>query len=90
MSSVHPTGLRRQKPVEKASQLIVDGKVRLTSARVYEVQGDHDTYLVIADDTAVICPCDARTPLCSHVLAAAIVEQHRRATEQAIAEGSAA
>lgn len=56
-----------------------DGRVRLSdTARVYEVDGDTETYRVMADLDGIFCPCDSHTPLCSHVLAVAAVRERDR------------
>ena len=74
------TGLRKLKPVQKAASLISEGRVRLAAEKViYEVKGDHDTYQVIAGADGIFCPCEARDPLCSHVLAVMQVRSRDRA-----------
>lgn len=61
---------RREQPIQKAARLLLEERVRfLPSAVVYEVDGDHGTYQVIADGPAYRCPCESRNPLCAHVLA---------------------
>lgn len=61
---------------EKAARLRAEGKVKPVPARTYEVEGDHDTYLVTicmggaTGATQMSCTCPARGA-CSHLLAAA-------------------
>lgn len=63
---------RGELSTEKADRLVASGSVsRSEHAQVYRVHGDHRIYRVIADETGIFCPCPARTPLCSHVLAVA-------------------
>jgi hypothetical protein len=71
MSNSHPSALAHTpRAIDKAARLIAAGRVRaVPDARVYVVQGDTDEYRVIASGEGIFCPCAARTPLCSHVLA---------------------
>lgn len=79
MSSEHPIPLRREQPIQKAARLMAEDRVRLSdSARVYLVDGDSETYRVMADLDGIFCPCDATTPLCAHVLAVAAVRERDR------------
>lgn len=67
---------RREQAIIKAARLIADDRVKVDkTAVVYLVSGDHDLYRVIADPGGIFCPCDARGPLCSHVLAVALIRQ---------------
>jgi uncharacterized Zn finger protein len=60
----------------KAERLSRDGSVtRIDDARVYAVEGDHGTYMVLLTNPGVgaWCSCPA-TGLCSHLAAAGLVE----------------
>jgi len=71
-----PRRARRTQPIERAARLIAEDRVMLAAdAQVYRVLGDTDTYNVIASPDGVWCPCPARTALCAHVLAVALVRQ---------------
>lgn len=79
MSVTHPIRTREQ-PIEKAARLIAQDCVHLVpAALVYVVDGDTDNHLVIANQQGIFCSCEARTPLCSHVLAVAQVRQSEQA-----------
>jgi hypothetical protein len=68
-----------EEPIQKAARLIAEGRIHFAPhARVYDVEGDHETYRVIVDPNAgIFCPCPARLPLCSHALAVAqVMIQH--------------
>jgi hypothetical protein len=67
----YPRRLRREQPIQKAARLIAESRVHLTAAQVYMVDGDSGSYRVIAAIDGIYCPCEARTPLCSHALAVA-------------------
>lgn len=87
MSAQHPTPLRaaqpiktsplrREQPIEKAARLISEDCVTpVPDARVYAVAGDTGTYQVVASPDGIFCPCPARTSLCAHVIAVAMVRQ---------------
>ena len=85
----NPAPQHREQPIEKAARLIAEDRVTLShSARVYLVAGDADTYRVIADDDGIFCPCKARTPMCSHVLAVAQSRQLDKALEALLRRGA--
>lgn len=81
MLEQHPTPKRgREQAIEKAARLLADNRVRrMDEARVYEVLGDHETYLVVVDRLGMHCPCPCRVPLCSHVLAVAGLREREAA-----------
>lgn len=67
-------------PLDKAARLVSEDRVHeAPAASVYVVEGDTDTYHVVASAAGIFCPCKARTPLCSHVLAVAQVRGAERA-----------
>jgi hypothetical protein len=69
---------RGEQPIQKAGRLLAEDRVRpLPAASVYLVAGDHGDYRVIADPFGIYCPCEARTPLCAHVLAVAMMRQQQ-------------
>ena len=81
-----PSTLRRVQPIERAARLIAEDRVRLIAgAKVYEVTGDHDVYRVIADQDGIVCPCDARTSLCAHVIAVALIRQRGKPAPERLA-----
>lgn len=93
MPKQHPnsSGLRRagQSSIEKAARLVHEGRVRLYEhTQVYLVQGDTAEYRVIAAPNGIFCPCDARDPLCSHVLATAHVREKERLALQLAQAGA--
>lgn len=73
----------KETTVEKAFRIA--GTVREVPARVYWVQGDHGTYLVVLGGQARFCSCPAgqqalgkmQTPSCSHVKAAAVYQARK-------------
>jgi hypothetical protein len=83
VSNSHPNGLARTpRAIEKAARLIAAGRVQaVPDAHVYLVQGDTGEYRVIADNDGIHCPCQARTTLCSHVLAVTQIRAGERAHE---------
>ena len=83
-----PASRTREAPIEKAARLMAEDRVTLSStARVYLVAGDSDTYRVIADDDGIFCPCKARTPMCAHVLAVAQARQLDETLERLLRRG---
>lgn len=90
----HPTPALRKvgrKPIEKAAQLVSENRVRhLGDVDVYLVAGDSDNYQVIASSGGIFCPCEARTPLCSHVLAVAQIRARDLADNHGVAVGAVA
>lgn len=78
--SQHPTLTRTPRAIDKATRLLSEDRVSfLEDARVYRVTGDHHEYAVVYTPEGIACPCEARTPLCSHVLAVAQTRQRERA-----------
>lgn len=76
-----PTALRKlhEAPIVKAARLVREDRVmRRADTAVYDVQGDHYLYRVVAGPEGIQCPCAARTPLCSHALAVAAVRERDR------------
>lgn len=75
----NPTpGLR--KLFAKADRLIAERRVRLLVANeIYLVEGDTGTYYVAAGVDGIVCPCRARTEMCSHAIAVAAIRGAKRA-----------
>lgn len=66
--------------VEKAKQMIREGRVKKVDRFTYQVVGDHGTYIVIkGTDGAYHCGCQGFTTrgFCSHALAVYLVEKKR-------------
>ena len=83
MQAEPTTGLRKLAPIQKAARLIAEDRVhRVTSAQVYIVDGDTDTYRVVACEEGIFCPCRARTMLCSHTLAVAQLRERDRLVKE--------
>ncbi len=73
----------REQQIEKAARLLSEDRVMLEpDAQVYRVLGDTGTYNVIATPDGIFCPCPARTPLCSHMLAVALVRQRGKSAPE--------
>jgi hypothetical protein len=82
-----PGKLRRVQPIEKAARLISEDRVMLApDAQVYRVLGDSATYNVVASPDGIFCPCAARTPLCAHVLAVALIRQRGKPAPERLAQ----
>lgn len=59
---------------DKALRLVENGKVRpIPTARVFAVDGDHDTYLVMLAGMRSYCECPFLGRSCSHVEAARLM-----------------
>lgn len=56
----------------KALRLLAAGAAQPADARVYHVQGDHASYIVVVG-AAQTCTCPA-TGACSHLLAAQLLD----------------
>jgi hypothetical protein len=69
-----------EKMVEKAKQMIREGRVKRLDRFTYQVVGDHGTYIVIkGTDGAYHCGCQGFTTrgFCSHALAVYLIEKKR-------------
>lgn len=76
----------REPAITKAARLLSGDRVKVDKdAKVYIVEGDSDVYRVIASPDGILCPCPARNPLCSHMIAVAMIRQRGQADPDRLA-----
>lgn len=71
--------------IAKATRLTLEDRVTPVPGRVFEVIGDHGTYLTAITADAAICSCPA-TSECSHLLAARHAAREAGRADQAWAD----